>query len=225
LDVATGPGYVASIAAGLGADVVGVDSSEQMIAKARRLFPGTDFRVGDAEDLPFPDATFDRVVMNFGLLHMGEPDQAIREAQRVLRPGGVFGFTVWASPEEAGGFSLLSEAVIEFGQPVAMPEGPDFYYYSQPENCRAALTKIGFVDTRAEMLDLTWRLDSIDDLFPAYLLATVRTGALLAGQEEQDRVKIEQRVRETAAQFRAADGTLVIPMPAVASWARRRDGR
>jgi ubiquinone/menaquinone biosynthesis C-methylase UbiE len=61
LDVATGPGYVAAAAAARGAEAVGVDFAAAMVDQARRLCPGLTFRVGSAEDLPFPDAGFDAV--------------------------------------------------------------------------------------------------------------------------------------------------------------------
>jgi SAM-dependent methyltransferase len=221
LDVATGPGYVASLAAGRGARVVGLDFSAQMIAKAKELAPAVDFRIGDAEELPFADGTFTSVSMNFGLLHLRHPEQAISEAHRVLAPGGRFGFTVWASPDEPGGFSLLSEAVMEFGQPVSLPPGPDFYHYSEPGNCRTALLSAGFAAAEATLLDLGWRLTTVDDLFPAYLHGTVRTSALLRGQDESARSKIEQRVRDTALEFQDANGEIMLPMPAVVAYGQK----
>src|SRR5262245_35551019 len=59
LDMATGPGYVAAAAQRRGAKVIAIDFSEQMIAKARYLYPFIDFRIGDAESLTFDDGQFD----------------------------------------------------------------------------------------------------------------------------------------------------------------------
>jgi len=216
LDVATGPGYVASLARASGAVALGLDFSTEMVAKANGLFPGVQFQVGDAEALPFAESSFDRVVSNFGLLHVSNPDKAIREARRVLAPGGSFGFTVWASGE-AVGFSLLSEAIMEFGQPVCLPDGPNFYQFSDPEYCQEVLQEAGFDECEASVVTMAWRLRSMDDLFPAYSEATVRTGALLAAQDASDLAKIEQRVRETARPFLAANGELFVPMAAIAA--------
>src|SRR5437764_1065799 len=90
LDVGSGPGYVAAAAANLGAGVVGVDFSNQMVGIATKLFPALNFRVGDAQQLPFGTDTFDRVVSNFALLHVSSPELACAEACRVLKPGGKF---------------------------------------------------------------------------------------------------------------------------------------
>ena len=95
LDVACGPGLLASTAASRGAQVVGVDFSPNMIAEAQKRYPSLSFRQGDAEALPFPDGTFDAVVIGFGLHHFPFPSRAISEARRVLRAGGHVGFTTW----------------------------------------------------------------------------------------------------------------------------------
>src|SRR5437867_9706431 len=117
LDVATGPGPIAAAAAARGADVVGLDFSSAMIAEAKRQHPAIAFREGDAEALSFEASSFDAVVMNFGLLHLAQPDAAIAEAHRVLRRGGRYALSVWAPPEEAVGFGLVLAAVREFGNP------------------------------------------------------------------------------------------------------------
>ena len=91
LDLATGPGYAAARAAKRGASVVGVDGAEAMLSQARRLHPSLEFRQADVHRLPFDDASFDAVVGNFVILHLGRPEQATAEFVRVLRPGGRLG--------------------------------------------------------------------------------------------------------------------------------------
>jgi len=146
LDVATGPGYAAAAAAKRGAEVVGVDFAPAMVAEARRRYPTVDFREGDAEDLPFPEASFDAVTMNFGLLHLGRPERALTEAHRVLRPGGRLGFTVWARPEEAIGFQMVLRAVESYGKlDLQLPQGPHFFRFSDPQECHRSLLNAGFV--------------------------------------------------------------------------------
>jgi SAM-dependent methyltransferase len=67
LDVATGPGSVASEATKVGARSIGVDLSPGMIALAKKTHPGIDFRMAEVEHLPFSDQWFDAVVCNFWL--------------------------------------------------------------------------------------------------------------------------------------------------------------
>ncbi|MGH2373390.1 MAG: class I SAM-dependent methyltransferase, partial [bacterium] len=183
LDVATGPGYVAAAAAQRGARVVGLDFSAAMVAEARQRYPALEFQVGDAEELPFPDGTFDVVVMNFGLLHLGRPEQALTEAHRVLRSGGKVGFTVWAKPEEAIGFGIVLRAVQKHGTvDVPLPPGPPFFRFSEPEECRRVLHAAGFVPPDVVLVPQGWRLRSADALFDIMQGSTVRTAGLLRAQ-------------------------------------------
>src|ERR1041385_5734827 len=111
LDVACGPGYVCDAVRKAGAIPQGIDFSGKMIAIAETTFPGISFAKGDAQNLPFEDATFDRVLINFGLLHFSNPDKGCAEACRVLKSGGRFGFTVWAGPDENPGAKIVNDAI------------------------------------------------------------------------------------------------------------------
>lgn len=221
LDVATGPGYVAAAAAGRGARVVGVDFSAAMLAEARRHHPAIDFQAGDAAALPFPDSTFDAVVMSFGLLHLGHPDQALAEARRVLRPGGRIGFTVWARPEEAIGFGIVLSAIQHHGRlDVPLPPGPPFFRFSDPEECRRTLLAVGFETPEVKSVPQVWRLGSLDALFEVMRDGTVRTAGLLRAQSPEAKEAIRVGMREAVRRW-ARDGVVELPMPAVLAAATR----
>src|SRR6516164_3464767 len=77
LGLATGPGYVAAGAWARGARVRGVDRSAQMLDRARQAYPEIDFQEEDVEELSLSDTSFDAVVANVCLLHVGRPEKMV----------------------------------------------------------------------------------------------------------------------------------------------------
>ena len=222
LDVATGPGDVAAAAAGRGATVVGLDFSAGMLAEARRHHPGIDFRAGDATALPFPDASFDAVVMSFGLLHLAHPDQALAEGRRVLRAGGRLAFTVWEKPDASIGFGIVLRAIQRHGRlDVPLPPGPPFFRFSDPEECRRTLLAVGFEAPAVTTVPQVWRLASLDALFDVMRGGTVRTAGLLRAQTPEAQDAIRAEIREAVRPYQHGS-VIEIPMPAVLASAVRR---
>jgi len=111
LDIACGSGYAAGVAAGRGARVSGLDASEALIAIARARTPTGDFRAGDMFALPFDDDRFD-VATSFNGIWKG-CEGALIEARRVVRPGGLVGFTFWGAPKRLGGLMPYFVTVVE----------------------------------------------------------------------------------------------------------------
>jgi SAM-dependent methyltransferase len=221
LDIACGPGYVAAEAARRGARVLGVDFSGAMVALARRRLPGLEFREGDAQALDLPDGGFDAVAMNFGLLHLDRPAQALAEAARVLGPGGRCGFTVWAAPPRTEAYRIVLGAIERHGRlDVPLPAGPSFFHYSVAAVARQALHEAGLVDAVVREVPQLWRFDRAEQLFEAMLHGTVRTAALLRAQMPAALDAIRVEITAEAARH-AADGTVAIPMPSVLAVARR----
>jgi SAM-dependent methyltransferase len=221
LDVATGPGSVAAAARRRGALVLGLDFSPAMVALARRLHPDLEFREGDAEALPFPDRSFDAVVNNFGMLHLGRPERALAEAHRVLRPGGRVGFTVWAPPDAAVAFGIVLDAIGRHGRLDApIPPGPPFFRFSDPAECRRALRGAGFADPDVARVAQVWRFPSLDALMDVMEGSTVRTAALLRAQAPAARDAIRREVREAVRAYQRGEG-VELPMPAVLASAAR----
>ena len=215
IDIASGPGYVAAAAARRGATVIGVDFSAAMVAEAQRRNPDVEFREGDAEQLPFTDGLFDAAVMNFGILHLERPDQALAEACRVLCRGGRFGFTVWAKPEEAVGFGIVLRSIAKHGDSnVALPEGPPFFRFSEPAECVRALLAAGFESPKVVKVPQVWRLPSVDSLFKFMRESTVRTAGLLRAQKPEVLEKIREAMRQELEQYQKGKA-VELPMPAI----------
>ena len=98
LDVGCGAGMAAALAAGLGAQVTGVDAAEPLLQIARERTPTGDFRMGDLEALPFANDTFDLVTGFNAFQFAGNPTQALAEAGRVTKPGGMIVIMTWGNP-------------------------------------------------------------------------------------------------------------------------------
>jgi len=107
LDVGCGPGALtAQLVARLGsAAVAAIDPSDSFVAAVRARFPDIDARAGAAEDLPFPDDSFDLALAQLVVHFMTDPVAGLAEMARVTRPGGLVAACVW---DHAGGGGPLA---------------------------------------------------------------------------------------------------------------------
>lgn len=221
LDGGCGTGAAAAEAARLGASVTAVDFSDDMVEVARARCPGAAVCAGDAEALVFEDASFDRVVCNFGILHVADPDRAIAEAARVLKSGGRYAFTAWRGPEVSPFFRIVMDAVSESGTlDVDLPPAPPMFRFSDEAECARTLRAARFTDIRCA--DVPVKLEFVLEDLPDFLRNTfVRTTMLLDRQTPEARAAIERTLVDKLAAF--SDGRQVsVPFPAlVASGVRR----
>lgn len=139
LDLATGTGITAIAARERGAHVTGADLTPELLAVARKNalhqgFDDIDFREGDAETLPFADASFDVVLSTCG--HMFAPDQprVAAELARVTRPGGRVVFLAWTPDGGLGGWFRITNKHFPPPAGVASP-----FNWGDPDKVRELL--------------------------------------------------------------------------------------
>lgn len=122
VDVGCGTGVLTRAAharVGAHGHVAGLDPNDGMLTVARRAEPNIEWRSGLAEQLPYPDDSFDRTVSQFALMFFTDPKGALSEVSRVTRPDGRVALAVWDRLENNGGYARLAALVEELFGPDA----------------------------------------------------------------------------------------------------------
>lgn len=141
LDIGCGTGIAAQLAAKLGADVKGLDASEAELAIARERVPTGNFICGEMEELPYADASFD-VVTGFSSFQFAQdPVNALREARRVIKPGGYVAMVAWGRMEDCE-FATTLKAVIAC-LPPPPPGAKGTFALSEPGKMEALMEQAG----------------------------------------------------------------------------------
>jgi SAM-dependent methyltransferase len=130
LDLACGTGNAAIEAARAGARVAGLDAAPRLIevaeARAAAASLEIDFRVGDAQELPFEDGAFDCVLSVFGVIFVADPPRAVAEIVRVLAPGGRALISAWR-PE--GPINAMMRVLVRAVADAGGPSRPQFAWH------------------------------------------------------------------------------------------------
>jgi len=221
LDVACGPGQAAAMAARRGAMAQGLDFSAAMVRVARAAHPEIIVTEGDAENLSYPDGSFDAVVSNFGMHHVPRPERALAECRRVLVADGRVAFTVWAAPSENLAWSLVFDAIRRHGDLRAANAPAPGGSFNQPEDCLRALEAAGFADCRADVVRADWLLPDARALIAALSAGTVRMAALIAAQKPSSLAAVVADIDSHAERYRRGD-RLAIPIAAILAHGLRR---
>jgi len=133
LDVATGTGWTSRRVAEYGAKVTGIDIAEGMLAAAREIAGernlDIDYRLADAENLPFADGEFDAVISTCGVMFAGNREAAASELARVCRKGGRLALMTW--PPESNAVAIRKVLAPYMPSPPSPPPSP--FDWGRPE--------------------------------------------------------------------------------------------
>ena len=177
----------------------------------------------DAEELQFSKGSFDVVLINFGILHLANPEQAIAEVFRVLKPRGKFLFTIWDKPERSKAFDFIMTALKEDGDlNVSLPEGPDFFKFSDSNTSKTILSNIGFDTIEAMQIEFIWTLNSAEELFQTFYKGGIRIGGILRAQKVESIRKIIENLEQKTKLFQRGE-KLEIPTSVMLFTCRKPD--
>jgi SAM-dependent methyltransferase len=152
LDVACGSGLSLELARLRGAECAGIDASARLVSVARFRNPDGDIRVGDMNDLPWEDGTF-QVATSFRGIWGTTPD-AVTELYRVLEPGGRVGLTVWGHLKVSPGAWAL--APLRLAAEEKVENQAAMVSLGRPGAAEALLESSGFVDVRRVDVPMAW---------------------------------------------------------------------
>jgi SAM-dependent methyltransferase len=220
LELAAGPGDTGFLAAELirpGGVLISSDASEPMqdVARARAREFGVDnveFKRLELEWIDLPTAAVDVVMCRWGVMLTVDPEAALREARRVLVPGGRIVLAVWDQPELNPWMTIADRALVELGHSTPPdPTGPGPFSLAAPGRLHEILDAAGFVEVLIESVELPRPAITVQEEV-AEKLDLSRTFAdayeRLSGEERR---AVEEKVASLSEPYAGEDGRLVLP--------------
>ena len=201
LDIGCGAGRVSNLSAKMGATVSGLDASPTFISIAKLRTPEGDFRIGEMEDLPFANSSFDLVTGFNSFQFASSHVHALREARRVSRPDGVIVAATWGRSEQCETAPVL--AALKPLAPPSPPGAPGPFALSDDGALEDLLLKSGLKPIANEEVICVWTYPELS----AALRGLLSAGPAVAAIEHSGEGVVRQTVTEAIAPFRRPDGS------------------
>jgi SAM-dependent methyltransferase len=192
--------------------IVATDLNEAMLAIAQEKLASAvnlECRHADAQALPFADAAFDLVAIQFGVMFFPDKPAAFAEARRVLKPGGSLLFSVWGEMNANPFAEIANATAIKF-----FPDNPPKFYltpfgYADPARVRADLRAGGFSDATHE----TVRFESEVADWRHFAQGAIYGNPMIADIQASPTVKADDMVDHIAAELAQRFGQAPAKMP------------
>jgi SAM-dependent methyltransferase len=202
LDAGCGAGGACVLAVQRGADAFGVDPAVNLITIARERLPNSDFRIGELENLPYSNGSFDSVIAVNSLQYAVNSKLSLHELGRVGRKDARIVVAVFADPERCDAMHIF-RAILELFPKPPSSAGP--FALSAPEVLRSLVESV-----------IGLRLESIEELDVAHEYADVDTalrgqmsaGATWRAVEILGEDRVRRAIREVLERFRLPGGTV-----------------
>ncbi len=220
LELAAGAGDTGFLAAEQvlpGGTLISTDGSQSMLdnarARARELgVENVRFEVMEAEWIDLPTAHVDGVLCRWGFMLLADPDTALRETRRVLRPGGRVALAAWAAPEHNPWNSVLQEELVRMGAAEPPdPAAPGMYAFRDPQRIEELLGDTGFTDVQIDHVDLLYRYPDLDAWYDTQLDISPSLAPAITALTPARRDELREATDARLAEFVAEDGTVALP--------------
>jgi ubiquinone/menaquinone biosynthesis C-methylase UbiE len=220
LELAAGPGDTGFLAAELiqpGGTLLSTDATEAMleVARARAAEMGienVEFKRMELEWIDLGTASVDVVLCKWGLMFSLDPEAALREARRVVRPGGRSAMAAWDEPPVNPWATIPTRALIELGH--AEPPDPDvpgMFILSAAGRLQELLEAAGFVDVLVESVDTSRSFTGIAEYLAEFNDTSSMFREVFDALSESEREAVGRKVAELAEPYSHPDGSVTLP--------------
>lgn len=201
LDIGCGSGLFCHLAAKRRAEVAGIDAAPKLIDIARSRTPSGDFRVGEMEELPFPDGLFDLVTGFNSFQYAADPINALRQAKRTAKPTGTVAMAVWGLAHDCQAASIIK--ALGSILPPPPPGAPGPFALSEPGVLEDMFLRAGLKPGLSEDVDTLFVFSDADAACRAFIASGPGIVALRRNGDE----KVRATIMPALMPFKQPDGS------------------